>query len=169
MTETLETVHYTTDIVCTRDNHLLTIERGWPPHQGKLALPGGYVDPGETSLNAAVRELAEETGVQVTPEKLTLIGVYDQPDRDPRGRHISAAYQVTVPATTTAHAGDDAAAIHWIPLDDSRIGLAFDHDQIVTDALHHHIRACWFCSAPNPATTTICGFCSHHTRDNPNT
>lgn len=134
MTETLEAIRYTADIVCIRGNHILTIERGWPPHQGKLALPGGHVDPGETSLDAAVRELHEETDVRINPDDLTLIGVYDHPDRDPRGRYVTVAYQVTVPNTTTARAGDDAAAVRWIPLNTPSAGLAFDHDQIVADA-----------------------------------
>lgn len=134
MTETLEAIRYTADIVCIRGNHILTIERGWPPHQGKLALPGGHVDPGETSLTAAARELLEETGVHVNTQDLTLIGVYDHPDRDPRGRYVSVAYKVTVPDETTAQAGDDAAAVHWIPLNDPNITLAFDHAQMVAVA-----------------------------------
>lgn len=131
--ETVETIQLTADIVCIRDGHILTIERGWPPHQGQPALPGGFVDPGETSRNAAARELLEETGVRVDPDTLTLIGVYDTPDRDPRGRYVSVAYQATVPTHTTAQAGDDAAAVQWVPLTDPG-HLAFDHNQIVTDA-----------------------------------
>ena len=135
MADTSETIRYTADVVCIRDNHVLTIERGWPPHQGKLALPGGHVDPGETSRTAAARELLEETGVHVDTRDLVLVGVYDQPDRDPRGRYVTAAYMVTVPRYTTAHAGTDADAVYWMPLNDPGIGLAFDHNRIVTDAL----------------------------------
>ena len=134
MTEAVETIRYTADIVCIRDNHVLAIERGWPPHQGKLALPGGHVDPGETALHAAVRELHEETDVRITAADLTMVGVYDQPDRDPRGRYVTVAYTVTVPDDTTARAGDDAASVHWVPLDDPGTGFAFDHDQIIADA-----------------------------------
>jgi 8-oxo-dGTP diphosphatase len=135
VTETLEAIRYTADVVCIRDKHVLTIERGWPPHQGRLALPGGHVDPGETSLTAAARELLEETGVHVDTRDLVLVGVYDQPDRDPRGRYVTAAYMVTVPKHTTARAGHDAAAVRWVPMNDPGIGLAFDHDRIVADAL----------------------------------
>jgi 8-oxo-dGTP diphosphatase len=134
--ETLETIRYTADVVCIRDGSILTIERGWPPHKGQLALPGGHVDLGETALDAAARELLEETGVHVDTEALTLLGVYDRPDRDPRGRYITVAYTVTVPNDTTAHAGDDAAAVQWVPLTDPG-DLAFDHGQIVADALRH--------------------------------
>ncbi len=138
-TETFETVRYTADVVAVRadDGAVLLIERGWDPFEGDLALPGGHVDPGETSRAAAVRELLEETGVQVTEDDLTLVGIYDAPRRDPRGRYISAAYAVTVPAGTTAQAGDDAAAVQWVPLADAAgMGpagdvLAFDHGAIV--------------------------------------
>ncbi|MEU5794883.1 NUDIX hydrolase [Streptomyces sp. NPDC047813] len=130
-----ETIRYTADVVCIRDGSVLLIERGWPPHQGRLALPGGHVDPGETSRTAAARELLEETGVPVDPDDLELIGVFDSPDRDPRGRYVTVAYLVTVPAGTTAHAGDDAAAVHWTPLNDTD-HLAFDHSTIVATARH---------------------------------
>jgi 8-oxo-dGTP diphosphatase len=140
VTETFETVRYTADVVCIRDGHVLTIERGWPPHQGQFALPGGHVDPGETSQAAAARELLEETGVRIDPATLTLIGVYDTPDRDPRGRYITVAYQVTVPADTIAQAGDDAAAVQWVPMADCG-DLAFDHNQIVTDARRPQLTA----------------------------
>ncbi|MFF9274260.1 NUDIX domain-containing protein [Streptomyces griseosporeus] len=136
-TETLETIRYTADVVCIRGGHVLLIERGWPPHQGQLALPGGHVDPGETSRAAAARELLEETGVHVDPWDMELIGIYDAPGRDPRGRYVTAAYLVTVPADTTARAGDDAAAVRWIPLENA-CGLAFDHTDIVTAARHRH-------------------------------
>ncbi|MGV9816338.1 NUDIX domain-containing protein [Streptomyces cellulosae] len=130
---TEETIRYTADVVCVRDNDVLLIERGWPPHKGKLALPGGHVDQGETSRDAAARELLEETGVQVDPADLLLVGVYDAPDRDPRGRYVTVAYMVTVPAGTTALAGDDATAVRWAPLADPG-DMAFDHDEIVRDA-----------------------------------
>ncbi|MFC8505557.1 NUDIX domain-containing protein [Streptomyces sp. NPDC057411] len=132
--ETIETIRYTADVVCLRGGSVLLIERGWPPHQGRLALPGGHVDPGETSRAAAARELMEETGIRVREDELTLIGIYDTPDRDPRGRYVTAAYLVTVPDNTTAHAGDDATAIRWAPLT-APGDMAFDHGQIVTDAL----------------------------------
>jgi 8-oxo-dGTP diphosphatase len=135
--DTPETIRYTADVVCVRDGAVLLIERGWPPHKGRLALPGGHVDPGETSRTAAARELLEETGVRVDPDDLTLIGIYDTPDRDPRGRYVTAAYLVTVPHDTTAHAGDDAAAIRWTPLDNTG-RLAFDHSDIVAAAHRRH-------------------------------
>lgn len=136
--DNFETIRYTADVVCIRGGDVLVIERGWDPHKGMDALPGGHVDSGETSRTAAARELLEETGVQVDAADLTLVGVWDAPDRDPRGRYITAAYVVTVPKETTARAGDDAAAVRWVPLD-APGPLAFDHGQIVATARRQHL------------------------------
>ncbi|RSN59609.1 DNA hydrolase [Streptomyces sp. WAC 04229] len=143
MSEATETVQMTADVICVRGGEVLLIERGWPPYAGHLALPGGYVDAGETSRTAAARELREETGVDVAEEDLVLIGVYDRPDRDPRGRFVSVAYMTTVQTDTIARPGDDAAAVQWTPLAAPRVGLAlaFDHSQIVADALHRLARS----------------------------
>lgn len=132
MAEALLSIRYTADVIVLRGKDLLLIERGWPPYQGKLALPGGHVDPGETSRSAAARELREETGVHADAEALELLGVWDAPERDPRGRYVTAVYLVHVPADTQAHAGDDAAGAFWVPLHDRQLrDLAFDHSDIV--------------------------------------
>ncbi|KOG44771.1 DNA hydrolase [Streptomyces virginiae] len=139
MTETMpETIRYTADVVCIRGGDVLVIERGWPPHQGRLALPGGHVDAGETSRQAAARELLEETGVSIPADALVLVGVYDGPERDPRGRYVTAAYAAVVPDHTVATAGDDAAAVRWVPLD-APGSLAFDHSEIVHAAWHRQL------------------------------
>ncbi|MFD7670133.1 NUDIX domain-containing protein [Streptomyces anulatus] len=137
-TETFEAIRYTADVVCIRGSDVLVIERGWDPHKGMNALPGGHVDPGESSRAAAARELLEETGVQVDASDLMQVGVWDAPGRDPRGRYITAAYLVTVPDDTTTRAGDDAAAVRWVPLDAPGT-LAFDHGQIVATARRQHL------------------------------
>jgi 8-oxo-dGTP diphosphatase len=132
---TEETIRYTADIVVvTDDGHLLLIERGWDPYEGHWALPGGHVDPGETSLDAAARELTEETGVRVDPADLAPIGVFDAPDRDPRGRYVSVAYLARVPAGTRAVAGTDARKAAWFPLDKLPRDLAFDHSTVIDAA-----------------------------------
>ncbi|MFD7065927.1 NUDIX domain-containing protein [Streptomyces sp. NPDC059913] len=134
-TERFETLRYTADVIAISDGRVLLIERGWAPYEGHWALPGGHVDPGETSRAAAARELAEETGVRVDVTDLIQVGVWDQPGRDPRGRYITAAYLATIPADTPAVAGDDARAARWWPLD-SLPPLAFDHADILRAATH---------------------------------
>ncbi|MFJ1930435.1 MULTISPECIES: NUDIX domain-containing protein [unclassified Streptomyces] len=134
-TETFETIRYTADVVVlTPGGDVLLIERDWPPYEGEWACAGGHCDAGETSRDAAVRELAEETGVHVSADDLRQVGVFDQPDRDPRGRYVTVAYVVTVPADTPIVAGDDARAARWWPLN-GLPPLAFDHADILTAAV----------------------------------
>lgn len=132
-----ETRRLTVDVVVFAGDDVLLIERGQQPFQGELALPGGYIDPGEDTRTAAARELAEETGLVVDPADLRLVGVYDRPGRDPRGNVASTAYTVTVPVGTVIAAGDDAAAAAWTPLPEiaARHRLAFDHRRILADTL----------------------------------
>ncbi|QDN84441.1 NUDIX hydrolase (plasmid) [Streptomyces sp. RLB3-6] len=126
-------MRHTADVVCIRDGHVLVIQRRWEPYEGQWALPGGHLDSGEASVDAAVRELEEETGVRVTAQALTRLGLWNAPGRDPRGPYSTTAYVCHVPAGTTATAADDAAAVRWLPLADAH-GLAFDHDEIVQAA-----------------------------------
>ncbi|WP_229869275.1 NUDIX domain-containing protein [Streptomyces inusitatus] len=137
-TETFETIRYTADVVAvTPDGRVLLIERAHEPYRGSWALPGGHVDPGETAVEAAARELAEETRVRVGPEDLRQIGVWDRPGRDPRGRYVTVAYLAVVPAGTTVLAGDDARAARWWPLEALPL-LAFDHADILRSAAVRH-------------------------------
>jgi 8-oxo-dGTP diphosphatase len=117
-------------VVFDRDDRLLLIRRKHPPFAGAYALPGGFVDIGETVEAACRRELLEETGVKAG--KLTLVGVYSDPARDTRGHTCSVAFLVTAPRAA-AVAGDDAAAVEWVT-GWRRAELAFDHRQIVADA-----------------------------------
>ncbi|MEU7240303.1 NUDIX hydrolase [Streptomyces sparsogenes] len=130
-----ETIRYTADIiVVTPDRQVLLIERNWAPFEGHWALPGGHRDPGESSREAAARELAEETGVSVAPGDLREIGTWNQPGRDPRGRYITDAYLAVVPVGTPIVAGDDARTAQWWPLD-ALPPLAFDHADILAVAM----------------------------------
>ncbi|MET8575487.1 NUDIX hydrolase [Streptomyces sp. NPDC005012] len=139
-TETFEAIRYTADVVVTRlDGHVLLIERKYEPHEGRWALPGGHVDPGETSRAAAARELAEEAGVYARPEELVQVGTFDEPGRDPRGRYVTVAYQLIVASGTPIEAGDDAANARWWPLTQLP-PLAFDHADIIHAAVVTSIR-----------------------------
>jgi 8-oxo-dGTP diphosphatase len=110
---------------------LLLIRRRHLPFRGQYALPGGYVEYGETTEHAAARELAEETGLVAAT--LSLIGVYSDPHRDPRGHMVSIAYRVTVTGYDP-RAGDDAADAAFVA-DWEELDLAFDHRIIVDDAV----------------------------------
>jgi 8-oxo-dGTP diphosphatase len=117
-------------VVFDSSDRLLLIRRRNPPFEGQYALPGGFVDYGETTEQAAARELCEETGLRAV--HLSLIGVYSNPGRDPRGHTISIAYLGTVDQDRPI-AGDDAADVAFV------VGwrnekLAFDHDRIARDA-----------------------------------
>ncbi|MGV3633226.1 MAG: NUDIX domain-containing protein [Pseudorhodoplanes sp.] len=128
---TYEKPSVTVDCVVFDDrDRLLLIRRRHPPFAGQFALPGGFVDPGETTEDAARRELAEETGLAA--RDLQLVGVYSKPGRDPRGWTISIAYLVAVEAGAP-QAGDDAAGAEF-RADWRGFDLAFDHNEIVRDA-----------------------------------
>lgn len=117
-------------VIFDADDRLLLIRRSHPPFKGRFALPGGFVDYGETLEQAAARELDEETGLKA--RTCRLIGVYSDPKRDPRGHIVSAAYLMTV-GNAVPKAGDDAAAAEFLA-DWREKKLAFDHDRIVADA-----------------------------------
>jgi 8-oxo-dGTP diphosphatase len=120
----------TVDIVLYRPGQgILLIERRNTPHG--WALPGGFIDCGESAEQAAIREAREETGLEV---RLTgLLGVYSDPDRDPRFQTLSVAYTAECAADDTPCAGDDAKKARFFPLDGLPDDIAFDHRRIVAD------------------------------------
>lgn len=118
-------------VVLNPRGEVLLIERKNGPYRGHLALPGGFVDIGETVEDACRRELMEETGVKAG--KLTLVGVYSDPNRDPRGHTASVVFLTRV-RTNKTEAGDDAASARWVA-DWRRLPLAFDHAKILADAM----------------------------------
>ncbi|MGD1903706.1 MAG: NUDIX domain-containing protein [Geitlerinemataceae cyanobacterium] len=109
------------------DRPIVLVERknepfGW-------AIPGGFIDYGETVETAARREAEEETGLKVTLTEL--LGVYSKPERDPRRHTMSVVYVAT--ATGTPEAGDDAKALAVFSPDALPEPLCFDHAQIMRD------------------------------------
>ena len=117
-------------VVFDAGNRVLMIRRKNSPFKGRYALPGGFVDIGETVEDACRRELMEETSVKAG--KLHLVGVYSDPRRDPRAHNVSVVYMTRVVRATPV-AGDDAAAAEWVK-DWKSLKLAFDHADIVADA-----------------------------------
>lgn len=121
--------------------NVLLIKRGWPPYAGAWALPGGHLDADETFRQAAIRELREETGVEV--QTLSQVGIYDDPDRDPRGRVVSVAFTAVAPDGARPTAGDDATGVAWVPVSQvisGEVPIAFDHHKILCDAYVRAVR-----------------------------
>ncbi|MEZ5334904.1 MAG: NUDIX hydrolase [Methanolobus sp.] len=123
------TPRLTVDAVIILNRQIVLIERKNPPYKGKFALPGGFVDIGETTEEAVEREVMEETGLTI--EIVKLLGVYSDPSRDPRGHTVSIVYLVRgegVPKADSDAQGVDLFDIHSIP------DMAFDHNVIIENA-----------------------------------
>jgi 8-oxo-dGTP diphosphatase len=128
-----------------KQRYVLLVRRSEPPFKNELALPGGFVrvkntkeDQGEEVLEAARRELYEETHLKVPAKKFKPIGVFTKPKRDPRMRAISVAYTVSVSVKQACQVscGDDAGSVQWEPVRALKnLFLAFDHHEIIRTAL----------------------------------
>jgi len=112
---------------------VLLVRRRNPPFAGSWAIPGGFVDSGEAPDEAAVRELAEETGLRGV--EVHEFGSFGEPGRDPRGWTVSIAYLGLIPPRATqVRGGDDAAEADWHPVPKPP-PLAFDHSLILSEGL----------------------------------
>ncbi len=120
----------TVDGIILKETLVLLVQRKYEPFQGQWALPGGFVEYGEKTEDAVLREVFEETGLRVKIR--SLLGVYSDPHRDPRGHTVTVAYLLD-PSGGALHAGDDAGSVKFFKLDELP-ALAFDHAQIVKDA-----------------------------------
>lgn len=124
-------------ILTVRNNllNVLVIERANDPYRGQAALPGGFLRAEEDLLGTAIRELAEETSLGGDALHLEQLATYGAPGRDPRGRVVSVAYLAIAPDLPMPEAGSDARAARWAPVEQVRRSLAFDHGQILDDAV----------------------------------
>lgn len=116
----------------------LVVTRGGAPFTGRLALPGGFVGPAENLGPAVVRELSEETGIDIEGLHVEQLASYGRPDRDPRMRTVSVAHLAILPDLPEPVGGDDAADAHWHPVSwllSQHDRLAFDHRDILRDGV----------------------------------
>ncbi len=119
------------DCVVFKAGSVLLIERARDPYAGAWALPGGFLEVGEDPADGAARELAEETGLKGI--RLSQIGAYGRPDRDPREHVVSVAFWGEAPRGARVKGDDDAREARWWPL--AKLPpLAFDHTEILKDA-----------------------------------
>ena len=115
------------------DFNFILIKRKNDPYRNHWALPGGFVEYGESVEEAAVREAKEETSIDVELEKL--VNVYSEPDRDPRGHTVTVAYTAKG-NFKDMKAGSDAGDIGIFSGEKiSDIDIAFDHEKIIKDCL----------------------------------
>lgn len=124
------------DTILIADNQVLLIKRKNDPFKGMWAFPGGFVDEGEDLHDAAARELLEETKVEVDAQKLTQVGAFGKPGRDPRFQTVSVVYSIKMNIRPVAKAADDAAEIGWFSLDHLP-EMAFDHRMILDKFLEN--------------------------------
>jgi 8-oxo-dGTP diphosphatase len=133
---------------------VLLVERGTHPYRGRLALPGGFVQPQEDLDAAAVRRLEQETGVRRDVAHVEQLGAFGDPARDPRMRVVSVAYLVFAPDLPAPTPGVGASWVAWVPVkavEPAR--LAFDHARVL-DAGVERARAKLEYS---PVATAFCG------------
>ena len=123
----------TVDGILQKGSAVLMVRRKKEPFQGRLALPGGFVNEGEAVEDAFRREVFEETALEVEP--IDILGVYSDPNRDPRKHTLSVVF-IGLILGGSEKAGDDASGLEWVDLaglDVIRNELAFDHAKILAD------------------------------------
>jgi 8-oxo-dGTP diphosphatase len=119
----------TTDGIIIKNSKILLIKRKYEPFKGKWALPGGFVEYGEKVEDAVLREIKEETGL-ITKIK-EIIGVYSDPNRDPRGHTVSIVFLLDI-ITGKLRAEDDASVVKFFNFN-KLPDLSFDHSIIIQD------------------------------------
>jgi 8-oxo-dGTP diphosphatase len=119
-------------VILCEDDSIVLIKRKYDPYKGSWALPGGFVEWGETVESAVVREAKEETGLEV--DIIELVGVYSDPGRDPRGHTVTVCYLTRKIGGNLKADTDASIAQHFKKDEILKLKLAFDHDVILKDA-----------------------------------
>jgi len=126
----MKCITLTVDAIIPYQGKIVLIKRLNEPYRGFYALPGGIVEYGERVEDAVLREVEEETGLRGKIH--SLVGVYSDPDRDPRGHFVSVCF-IVIPKGGELKAGSDAKEVGLFSLDDLP-KLAFDHEKMIKDA-----------------------------------
>ena len=120
-------------VMNTLDGRIIFIKRKNPPFKGSWALPGGFVEYGETVEEAVIREVNEETGAII--EIQDLVGVYSDPARDPRGHMVTICF-IAIKKEGEIKADTDATEVACFTAKEAMgMNLAFDHNKILKDAI----------------------------------
>ncbi|MBY9004251.1 MAG: NUDIX hydrolase [Candidatus Lokiarchaeota archaeon] len=120
-------------IIEDNEGNIILIRRKYPPYKDYFALPGGGVDRGETQKHAVIREIKEETNLDIVIE--SKIGLYDKPGRDPRGEVHSTVYKCSiVGGKDKMKSGDDSKDVIVVSKEELKnLKLAFDHKDMLKD------------------------------------
>ena len=121
----------TADGAIIKNDKILLIKRKNDPFKGKWALPGGFVEYGEKVEDAVKREVFEETGLETKIKKI--IGVYSDPNRDPRGHTVTIVYLLDI-IGGDLKSNDDASDAKFFNFKDLP-DLSFDHNIIIKDTI----------------------------------
>ena len=125
----------TVDTIIQKGNKVLVVERKRDPFKQMMVLPGGFINEGERAEDAAIREVKEETSLDIVLDNI--LGVYSDPSRDPRGHIMSTVFIGKISDNSDKKepiAGDDAATTKWVDLvsiEEEQFG--FDHKKILMD------------------------------------
>ncbi len=122
----------TVDTIIHQDDKIILIKRLNDPYKDYWAIPGGFVEYGEKVEDAAIREAKEETGLDI--QLTNLVGVYSDPNRDPRGHTVTVAYTAEI-VSGKLKSDSDAKDAKFIKISDiDKFNLAFDHEKILKDS-----------------------------------
>ena len=121
------------DAIVEKEGKVLLVKRKKDPFKDKWSFPGGKVDNNERVEDAVKREVREETSLDI--ELTDILGVYSDPNRDPRGHRVTTVFIANVEAGEPKE-GSDAASVQWFPINDE-LELAFDHNKILN---HYRLR-----------------------------
>ena len=122
----------TVDGIIIKDNKILLIKRKYKPFKNYWALPGGFLEYGEKTEEAVIREIFEETGL-ITKIR-SLVGIYSDPKRDPRGHTVTIVYKLEIYGGNL-RSNDDACDVKFFNTNDLPKKLSFDHELIIYDYL----------------------------------